>query len=173
MSVQEKAYEELLCALTAANKKIFGKGFVGEMEAVMAIVKYLEALGAPSEAISPFAALILTLAESAWSGHVEGKSGPKGRRLGEQGALAAASAAVTVLKTRRSCHVDAAVKDVASVTGIPGNEIRKFRDSLHRGTTNKTADMKYQADITKLSEASDSEIGEYLKLTRKLYRLYL
>lgn len=175
MSVRDEAYEKLLRDLEKARKKHSPRSLAGTDIAVAAAHDYLKAIGVPSELLNPLAYTAVILLESHIANQQKGKPGPRtGRRLlREMAALTEAAAIVTTLKEKKWASIPEALSRVSSATGINREELRKFRDSIHRGTTDVLTNTLYDGYVADLAGASREEINESLRGTRAVYRVFV
>ncbi|ODS02086.1 hypothetical protein AUC71_02440 [Methyloceanibacter marginalis] len=164
-----EAYDKLIAALESAWKKTRRNHLHGQMLAVKAVDRFLGEMDAPRSARQPLIWTFLTLMRSDWINRTRGKPGPKPKSFNHLCGLSGAAAVVSVMKERCGCRVGDAVAKVAKATGIPGEEIRKFRDAIHRGTTDDLSNSLYRITLDEFKDASDDELDGRLGQLRIVY----
>jgi hypothetical protein len=172
-TAEENAYDKLIEKLLDAANEVREDKLFGTTLAMQAMIDYLQAIGAPRETLVPFGEAFILLAEAAFAKDHIGKSGPKHQKLGKLASLSAAAAAVTIIKDINGCLVSDAVRQVSRATGIDSNELKKFRDALHRGTAHRLADLHYQGHLETIRPMTAAQRDAFLVSVKRLHRLYL
>lgn len=121
--------------------------------ALFAIFDYLVATGIPEEKLHALAFVTAFITEVMMRARKRGRPGPKGRMVLSELSLSIAGAAVT--KRKRHGELDNVVRKVSGATGIPGPEIKKFRNAVHRGTSSELATSMYQDTLKRLGDEAD------------------
>jgi hypothetical protein len=173
MKEENDAFKKLLGDLEQASRKLSTKNLMGQTSAVFAVAIYLKEVGVDRGLLQPLLHAGMSLLESNERIRHKMKPGPRAEPFGVSVALVSAAAAVTVLKRKASCKVEEAAKSVSRATGIDWRDIKKFRDTIHRGTAENCWDATYNQDITELSGVSDDEFKAYLERIRSIYRCYV
>jgi hypothetical protein len=164
-----EAYDKLIADLENAWGVTRRNHLLGQSLTLGALLGFLRTTGAPDKALQSAAWTYFTIVESDWILRHKGKSGPKHRAFAELTSLVSCAAAVSVMKDQKSCSVEHAITQIARRAKIPKSEIKKFRDSIHRGTADEAFTHLYKEDLIRFAGLLPTELDDLIKRAGILY----